>query len=98
MKSDRETLMKLVLVEFETKKKARARQAEMIGALEGKVSKATALADKLRRCADGEPCNLAICPICVRGLRESLVLGGTACIEQLGLELEPRLTEFPASR
>jgi hypothetical protein len=82
--------IKQLLPEFETEQTAFERQSEIIHALKGQdpasgklADRAANLAEKLRECANGLPCDLSMCPVCVRSLRESFVLAAKACIDQL---------------
>jgi hypothetical protein len=59
-------------------------------------ARAKKLAEQLARCANSRPCNLSICPICLRRLRESFILGAVTCIQQLGLGPELPIIEFSA--
>jgi hypothetical protein len=79
-----------LLPNFETEEEAFERQAAIIKALNGQdpasanlAERAADLAERLTECANGHPCNLSMCPICVRDLRESFVLAAKACIDQL---------------
>jgi hypothetical protein len=56
--------------------------------------KAIALARRLKRCATSRPCNLSICPLCVRKIRKRLIIEAVACVDQLGLLPELPITEF----
>jgi hypothetical protein len=59
-------------------------------------ARAKKLAEQLGRCVHGRPCNLSICPICLRRLRKSLILGAVACITELKLKPKLPLIEFSA--
>jgi hypothetical protein len=52
------------------------------------------LARQLEQCADGPPCNLSICPLCVRKMRKSLIMEAVASIDELGLQPELPITKF----
>jgi hypothetical protein len=102
MHSQARTIQQL-LPEFETIEEAFERQAEIIRALKGKHAasaklekRARDLAEKLTECANGFPCNLSMCPICVRGLRESFVLAALRLIEGLQRKRKLPLTAFSA--
>ena len=49
---------------------------------------------KLGSCRNATSCNSAICPVCVRRLRSSLILSGLACIDPLMKELQWEAAEF----
>jgi hypothetical protein len=95
-----------LLPKFETEETAFERQAEIIQALQGqdptsakRAKRAAKLEHKLTECANGSPCNLSMCPVCVHGLRASFVLAATACIDKLrSTKWGPRLpiTAFSA--
>ena len=59
-------------------------------------ARAKKLAEQLGRCVHGRPCNLSICPICLRRLRKSFILGAVTCIEELGLGPELPIIKFSA--
>jgi len=59
-------------------------------------ARAKQLAEQLRRCGKGHQCNLSICPICLRRLRKSFILGVATCIEELGLGPQLPIIEFSA--
>jgi hypothetical protein len=58
--------------------------------------RAMKMAEQLGQCADDQPCNLSICPICLRRLRKSLILRAVACIAELRLGPELRIVAFDA--
>lgn len=91
MKSSPLTITKL-LPAFETRKQVCVRRQELIRALEGGDHAATKLARDLIKCADGEPCGSPMCPVCIRGLRESFVLGVNMRVRELR-----RVCKFPIS-
>jgi hypothetical protein len=79
-----------LLPDFETEQTAFERQSEMIRALKGRDPKSARLAqrsanlvERLKECSDSSPCNLSICPVCVRSLRASFVLAAKARIDKL---------------
>jgi hypothetical protein len=59
-------------------------------------ARAKKLAEQLGRCVHGRPCDLSICPICLRQLRKSFILCAVTCIEELGLGPELPIFEFSA--
>jgi hypothetical protein len=59
-------------------------------------ARAKQLAAQLRRCGKGRQCNLSICPICLRRLRKSFILGAVSCLEELGLGPALPIIEFSA--
>jgi hypothetical protein len=82
MKSNTRAIKKL-LPDFETPTVALERREKIIQALEGGNSDAKRLATKLVECVATARCNLPICPVCVRLLRRSFVLGALACTDEL---------------
>jgi hypothetical protein len=57
-------------------------------------ARAKKLAEQLGRCVHGRPCNLSICPICLRRFRKSFILGAVTFIEELGMGPELPFIEF----
>jgi hypothetical protein len=95
MKSSTSTIVRL-LPEFETLNQVIGRRKEFIRALEGGAGAATDLARMLEECADGEPCNSPICPVCVRALRTSFVLGVNKRVAKIGQAHNLPITAFSA--
>jgi len=95
MSSETDTLTQL-LPDFETEQTAFERQSEMIRALNGDDPAATRLADKLKACANGSPCDLSMCPICVRRLRASFVLPALKVIRRVQRKRKLPITAFSA--
>lgn len=95
MSSETDTLTQL-LPDFETEQTAFERQAEIIRARKGEDPAATRLAEKLKRCANGRPCNLSMCPICVRRLRASFVLAARRVIRRVQRRRKLPITAFCA--
>jgi hypothetical protein len=91
MRSSTSTIIKL-LPGFETRNQVIGRQRELIRALGGSDGAPMDLARMLDECAEGEPCSTAICPVCVRELRESFVLNANKRVAKLR-----RAHEFPIS-
>jgi hypothetical protein len=59
-------------------------------------ARAKQLGEQLRRCGKERQCNLSICPICLRQLRKSFILGAMTCVEELALGPELPIVEFSA--
>src|SRR5437016_1559477 len=95
MESQPQTIEQL-LPEFETEQTAFERQREMIRALKGHDQAAKRLAEKLKRCAKGQQCNLSMCPICVRRLRASFVLAARRVIRRVQRRRKLPVTAFCA--
>jgi hypothetical protein len=95
MSSETDTLTRL-LPDFETVQTAFERQREIIRALKGDDPAAARLADKLKACANGSPCELSMCPICVRTLRASFVLAARKTIRRVQRREKLPLTAFCA--
>jgi len=95
MDSQPKTIEKL-LPKFETKQTAFQRQREIIRALKGEDPAATRLAEMLKRCANGRPCDLSMCPVCVRRLRASFVLAARRVIRRVQGRLKLPITAFCA--
>jgi hypothetical protein len=93
MKSNTRTLSKL-LPDFETQAVALERQTTIIQVLERGNPDAKTLAEKLAECVVGARCNLPMCPICVRLLRRSFVLGALACVDEIQSGIKRR-AELP---
>jgi hypothetical protein len=85
-----------LLPDFETEQTAFERQSEMIRALKGDDSAAERVAEKLKRCAKGRPCNFSMCPICVRRLRASFVLAACRVIRRVQRRRTLPVTAFCA--
>jgi len=95
MGSQPQTIEQL-LPKFETEQTVFERQSEIIRALKGDDPVATRLADKLKACANGSPCKLSMCPICVRTLRASFVLAARRVIKKVQRRQELPITAFSA--
>jgi hypothetical protein len=85
-----------LLPDFESSNDAFERQSEIIRALKGDDPAVARLADKLKACASGSPCNLSMCPICVRRLRASYVLAACKIIRRVQRRGKLPLTAFSA--
>jgi hypothetical protein len=59
-------------------------------------ARAKKLAKQLGRCANGRPCKLSICPICVRTFRRAFILGAVAGIDELEMGPPLPIIEFSA--
>jgi hypothetical protein len=97
MSSETETLMRL-LPNVETEQTAFQRQREIIRALKGDDSAAKRLAEKLKACANGSPCKLSMCPICVRRRRASFVLAALRVIRRVQRKRKLPLTALSAEQ
>jgi hypothetical protein len=95
MSSETDTLTQL-LPDFETEQMAFERQSQMIRALKGDDPAVKSLADQLKRCAKGRPCDLSMCPICVRRLRASFVLAALKVIKRVRQRRQLPITAFSA--
>jgi hypothetical protein len=95
MSSETDTLTQL-LPDFETSDQVSKRQTEIIRALNGDDPGAKRLTDKLKACANGSPCKLSMCPICVRRLRASFVLAALKVIKKVQRRQELPITAFQA--
>jgi hypothetical protein len=95
MKSSISAIMQL-LPKFETRKQVQERRTKLVRALEGGDNAAKNLARKLAKCDDDEPCNSPICPICVRALRQSFVVGVNKRIGKLRRTHKVPITAFSA--
>jgi hypothetical protein len=83
--------------EFETLRHVIKRQKKSIEALTkgGRIAKR--LARKIKNCADGEEaCETATCPVCVRELRQSFILGASDLIRKIQRNYELPITAFSA--
>jgi hypothetical protein len=85
-----------LLPDFETEQMAFERQSQMIRALKGDDPVVKSLADQLKRCAKGSPCDLSMCPICVRKLRASFVLTALKVIRRVQRKRKLPITAFSA--
>jgi hypothetical protein len=85
-----------LLPRFETRRQVIERQKELIQALTGGDPAARRLARKVKKCVTGEPCKSAICPVCVRTLRRSFIVGVSKRIRKLRRKRRLPITAFSA--
>src|SRR5207248_7240081 len=88
-----------LLPRFETRVDAGERRDRLVKQLENGSRQERRVRRQLKRCRKASPCQLPMCPLCVRRLRRSFVKAGLICIDGVRDKCRPKdvpITAFSA--